>query len=274
MSESQNDSELLAKGGISRKHCIECATEIPIGAKKCAVCGSYQDWRRHVPFGQSTLALALSLIAIITAFVGGGQQIAKHISSLLGVRGGAILGAKIEISDSEAVFSVLNQSPESVVINSILCSLYLPIDADARLREAITEQPSGTKLNPDRPYLARETVGMFLVSYRIAHPLELPSGSEALLDGTLGDVTPPLQPTPPPKGDQPVGSYCTVGGVGRHNEIEMGAIALKPADLFDFDLLKMLSLASYPPSDEKKRQEVTSRVIAARKPANAANSGH
>lgn len=44
--------------------CRQCKTEIPIGAKICSTCNSYQDWRSFIPFSNTALALIIALISV------------------------------------------------------------------------------------------------------------------------------------------------------------------------------------------------------------------
>ena len=45
--------------------CKQCKTAIPIGAKICSTCNSYQDWRSFIPFSNTALALVTALISVI-----------------------------------------------------------------------------------------------------------------------------------------------------------------------------------------------------------------
>ncbi|WP_143032021.1 hypothetical protein [Paraburkholderia terricola] len=44
--------------------CRQCKTEIPIGAKICSTCNSYQDWRSFIQFSNTALALIIALISV------------------------------------------------------------------------------------------------------------------------------------------------------------------------------------------------------------------
>jgi hypothetical protein len=46
--------------------CTTCLEPIWIGAKKCTLCDSYQDWRRFLTFSSTVLALLVSLVAVST----------------------------------------------------------------------------------------------------------------------------------------------------------------------------------------------------------------
>jgi ribosomal protein L40E len=45
--------------------CKQCKNEIPIEAKICSECNSYQDWRSFIPFSNIALALITALISVV-----------------------------------------------------------------------------------------------------------------------------------------------------------------------------------------------------------------
>lgn len=45
--------------------CRECRNDIIQGARKCSVCNAYQDWRRYMLFGNTTLTLLVALISVL-----------------------------------------------------------------------------------------------------------------------------------------------------------------------------------------------------------------
>jgi len=49
--------------------CPICRKPIPNGARKCTECDSYIDWRRFLGVGQTTLALLIALVSVISATV-------------------------------------------------------------------------------------------------------------------------------------------------------------------------------------------------------------
>lgn len=50
------------------KLCVRCNNEIPSSARFCTHCSSYQDWRRHLHFSSTFLALIIAAISVITSF--------------------------------------------------------------------------------------------------------------------------------------------------------------------------------------------------------------
>ena len=59
-------TENLAKRGSKSKPCVACASKIPASAIKCVKCGSYQNYRRYFEFGNTTIALLIALISVVS----------------------------------------------------------------------------------------------------------------------------------------------------------------------------------------------------------------
>ena len=51
------------------KICKICGHEIPDSAKKCTVCGSFQNWRGHINFSSTILALLVALISVVATSI-------------------------------------------------------------------------------------------------------------------------------------------------------------------------------------------------------------
>ncbi|WP_051534868.1 hypothetical protein [Deefgea rivuli] len=45
--------------------CKQCKNEIPIEAKICTKCNSYQNWRSFIPFSNTALALITALVSVV-----------------------------------------------------------------------------------------------------------------------------------------------------------------------------------------------------------------
>ncbi len=99
----------------TEKACLECAQMIPVAAAKCSKCGSYQDWRRHVSFGQATLALAIAVIALGGHFVGGGRVVVNSVSGLISGKGFDVGVAAVQIGEEKASFVVTNHRTKQLL---------------------------------------------------------------------------------------------------------------------------------------------------------------
>jgi len=109
----------------TEKACLECAQMIPAAASKCSKCGSYQDWRRHVPFGQATLALAIAVIALGGYFVGSGRVIVNSVSGLISAKGFDVGIAAVRIGEEKASFFVTNRSDKTIAVKGAKCGVFL-----------------------------------------------------------------------------------------------------------------------------------------------------
>jgi hypothetical protein len=47
------------------KICIECGKTMPVGAKKCTECDTFQDWRRYLFFSSNILSLLVALCSVL-----------------------------------------------------------------------------------------------------------------------------------------------------------------------------------------------------------------
>jgi hypothetical protein len=52
---------------LHKKKCKQCCSEIEFNSVKCPVCQSFQDWRSHLNFSSSVLALLVALISVTGA---------------------------------------------------------------------------------------------------------------------------------------------------------------------------------------------------------------
>lgn len=67
-----------------RKSCVICGSAINLGAIKCVECGSFQDWRRHLSWSNTTLALVVAIITSATALfqaLFGGDEIGSNLAT-------------------------------------------------------------------------------------------------------------------------------------------------------------------------------------------------
>ncbi|MBP5116513.1 hypothetical protein HUS85_11715 [Pseudomonas protegens] len=62
---SGSETELLKQVEVGLSLCKQCKNEIPAGARICAKCSSYQDWRIFIPFSNTAIALLAALISVM-----------------------------------------------------------------------------------------------------------------------------------------------------------------------------------------------------------------
>lgn len=69
MPNRETDAEAALGEGQGEKTCRECSSKIPDSARKCTHCNAFQDWRRFLSVGNSSLSLVVALIAVLSIAV-------------------------------------------------------------------------------------------------------------------------------------------------------------------------------------------------------------
>ncbi|MBI3677215.1 MAG: hypothetical protein HY243_11445 [Proteobacteria bacterium] len=64
--QNRTPGEQSHQGGSKTKNCIECASAIPIDARRCVHCSSQQDWTRYLTWSSTTLGLLVALVSVLT----------------------------------------------------------------------------------------------------------------------------------------------------------------------------------------------------------------
>lgn len=107
----------------SSRKCVACAFEIPEEARKCVRCGTRQDWRRHLDFGNTSLALLIALLTLLTALPNTIAAIVQLSDNLF--RPSSILRI-IEINSDTLSVYVANRGRHALLIDGAECMLAFP----------------------------------------------------------------------------------------------------------------------------------------------------
>jgi hypothetical protein len=67
--EQATTGDVSTEENRGKARCTTCLEPIWIGAKKCTHCDSYQDWRGFFSFSSTVLALMVSLVTVLGAFL-------------------------------------------------------------------------------------------------------------------------------------------------------------------------------------------------------------
>jgi len=128
----------IARLSAPDRRCSECWQPVPTQAKICPACKAYQDWRRYLTVGQTSLALIVALISVLTAFVpvlsdaltpknsnlyfdyqGSALFNIAVLASNSGTRPGTVLGGTLTMSTGPAIqLGVLNPSTAAAIIEA------------------------------------------------------------------------------------------------------------------------------------------------------------
>lgn len=244
----------------STKKCVDCYSEIPFQASKCVKCGSYQDWRRFIPAWSGLLALVIAALAFLNSVWGYGRGAVEAVSQHFYERSFDLNAAVVELKADRSTFAVTNLSERSVVLTSIQCSLFLPINPSA-----FTESAPGEGFI--ERYRFDETVGMFLVSFDPEEPIQIAASEQVVIKLLTAHVSPAFgaERFDPPKDPKEfVSSFCSITGVRGNNELVGGALLLNKLNTIDVDALEVLQIADYSKQQEPERQSLANKIVKAR----------
>ena len=237
-----------------KKTCVECSSNLNDTALKCPHCGSYQNWRRFLPFGESTLALTLSVIALTAVVLPNPKTIVKSASDYISGVNFALSGAVINIGVNEVSVLVKNRENEPVAIDEVACLLNIPIDPSVRLTEFFKNRAEGIIENKEAPLLNSETMGVFQFAFRLTTPALLTEFGSKIITLPVQSISPPLRSSTDLNSSDTVVNFCMVIGTSLRNNNASGAILLTPLQVNDIDLLDVLEISLYPPNAEQERE--------------------
>lgn len=184
--------------------------------------------------GQNTLALVVSLLALGTTIALTGQTVSNHVQSTIFPETNLQFGIA-DIDAKEASVVVTNPTSRPTIINSLSCTIWIPIG-----REWLERGEMG--LVRDVWPTKEESIGMFLVSYRPQEAILLSAGAQQAFVAPVEHIAPPR-----PHGETAGLAHagCFLGAMNDRNELVAGAAMLNPNDLIGFDALQMVEAADY-----------------------------
>jgi len=125
--------------------CTICQSKIALNAKKCVYCGSYQDFRRYIDVGNTSLSL---LVALFTLIILASKEIFSiYESYIVSRQEPEIISTIASISDRELnVIYTNNGKSKGILSNGSLCLIPVAkIDSDY-YRDVELEPAIGTNL--------------------------------------------------------------------------------------------------------------------------------
>jgi hypothetical protein len=136
--------------------CRSCGYLMAPGSARCSVCNSYQNWRRLVPDGQILLALAVTLLSLLTAFVPHVYEVWNYRSKTM-VR---VLGLKERTVGLSKEYIVLAEVLNTGGKASIVRRAWIEFKGlGLNTQEATIENPDKMMVLPNQPVILNLSVG-------------------------------------------------------------------------------------------------------------------
>ena len=223
-----------------------------------------------MPFGESTLALLLSVIALAAVFIPDPRAPLKEISDYLSGTNFSMGPILVELNIDNASVLMENNDNSTIAVNHLSCSLDLPLDLRARINEELRGNYTDDVLK--RRLTVSETMGVFLVTFDLEKPVLVRPYEVAVITLSAAHISPPLQLAQARKASDTVTNYCFLSGTSFENEIAVGAFTITPRQLIDIDLLDVIRIADYGEQREHERESDMALVRDIRAEAREAES--
>lgn len=248
----------------AEKKCIHCTTSISAAATRCFQCSGYQDWRRFVPLGNSTLALMLSVVALTSVFLPDPRALLKEFNDYLSGTNFAMNATLVDMDINFASVLLENEQNSPAAISSLICLLNIPLDPYSRIRESLRSRGSGKTYDVDHPLTVKETMGVFQIAFKLEQPVLVRPYEAIVITLPTAHISAPLRPGKRREPGQTVTSFCAVGGANLEDGSAVGGIIATSDQLNNMDLLEIIQRADYGKKREHERESDLSIVRDAR----------
>lgn len=225
-----------------------------------------------MPFGESTLALVLSAIALGAVLLPDPRAPLKEINDYLSGTNFAMSATLVDIEIDDASVLVENNENSPAAMNSLQCSLYLPLDRYYRVRDFTQAREDGNDERFERLITQKDSMGIFLITFDLKHPVLVRPYEATVITFTTAHISPPLRPRLERPPDNAVTNFCFVSGSNFEDEFAVGGIIVASEQLTGIDLLDVLERADYGEKREQERELDLSIVRVARANAQASEA--
>ncbi|MCA1777758.1 MAG: hypothetical protein LC676_19775 [Loktanella sp.] len=223
----------------SKKLCLECGEPIALAAKRCRLCGSFQDRRRYFTASQSSLTFMIAVIALIASL---SDQFRAFGVSVMDFVSGTRFDYQTELVNFTAdklVMLVANRRPNTSAISHVMCLVHLPAipsELQDRMWAANSEEWE-RETNVRRPEQFT-----YLTTVMLRYELDTPEILEPFEDELLSfDFVGSLWPsTRIENSDEIPSSVCVLGGAREGNPNSAGASLLTNSHLLQLDAVALL----------------------------------
>lgn len=233
-----NDGDEGTEGRL--KLCRDCASEMPINARKCKACGGFQDARRFLTASQSSITFFLALLALLAHFT---SDIRSHIFYFRDFLSGTnfSMNAGLVAIDQEKLTVILSsRRNHAFAVASAICVVYLPADGKEfsllRIRQFEASQGDVGSMASNEV----DWIGQIILSYELEAPEFFKPFDTRMV--TFNRVLVGFAGTEIRRLSEEPASFCTFMGADQHNAWAVSALIADARNLADIDALELLQL--------------------------------
>lgn len=220
--------------------CRECASEIPLAARKCKNCGSFQDFRRFTTVSQSSVTFLLALAALIAHFTSDIRSGLFALRDWLSGTNFSMSVGLVELTNENLTVILTSRRDHAIGVSGGGCFIHLPADPSERSRVLLEQRSLGQgeleRLPPD----PHAWIGPIMLSYDLESPELLQPLDQKMISLALDLVGFPG--TEITWSDEAPTSFCSISGGDQHNSLAVSAFIAKSDDFSTMDALQILTL--------------------------------
>lgn len=234
--------------------CRECASEIPLAARKCKNCGSFQDFRRFTTVSQSSVTFLLALAALIAHFTNDIRSGLFAVRDLLSGTNFSMSVGLIDLTLEDLTVILTSRRDHAIGVSGGGCFVHLPADQN-ELSTILLERRRLSQEELNRlPPANHAWIGPILISYDLENPELLQPLDKKMITLKLDNIGFPG--TEITRADEAPASFCSISGGDQYNSLAVSGFIAKSDDLIKIDALDILNLQTEldPSSGEDQRR--------------------
>jgi hypothetical protein len=238
--------------------CRECRVEIVCGARKCVACGSFQDWRRWIQFGDASVAMVISIIALIASLGAYAEKASDTLAEYLELSGFPVGFSIVSMGVDTAKIIGVSKFDKYFLPKDMYCQIWLESNASS-----CSLARTGMLDSSDFDFRNCEIYGQFIISYDAVDFVPVGARGEFFTEFKVKHISVPG--AQPAIGSRPsAGGMCMLSAVALEKGRTGAIIEIDSGDVTAFDLLAMLRNADFSGAQPLTKEYLINRVLTQR----------
>lgn len=218
--------------------CRECAAEIPLAARKCKSCGSFQDSRRFMTVSQSSVTFILALVALLAHFTDQFRSTFFAVRDYLSGTNFALGAGLVSLTNEELTVILSSRRSRAIGVSGAGCFVYLPVDPEQLAHAWLQRRGAAQEVDFETDFQNLAWIGPFMLSYELPNPEFFRSFDQRMI--TFQHTYTGFPGTDFTRDAEAPLSFCSVFGGDEHNSLAATAFLVSASEFSRLDALQLL----------------------------------